>query len=468
MSGPLWTSAEAASATGGNAIGDWSIHGLSIDTRSLKEGDLFVPLKDIRDGHDFIPAAYEAGAGATLSERRIENAPALIVDDSLQALRDLAVAARNRSKAVRIAVTGSVGKTSVKEAIATICHASGKSHKSIKSFNNHWGVPLTLAGMPKVTQYGIFELGMNHAGELADLSPLVRPDVAIITKIAPVHLAHFASVDAIADAKAEIFEGMTVGGTAILNADDDYFERLSKKAKAKGLKIISVGMAEGADVHISNPVVTASGVTAKLSLAGKVHKLKVAIPAPHWIFNGACSVAASYAAGISPAISLKALAKLKPMSGRGETFKTKVNGKAVTIIDESYNANPESMRAAIAGLSQQAGRARKIAVLGAMGELGKDEIKMHAELSEPLVEAGVSRVVTTGECMRALRGALPQSLRAAFARDYDTALEALKDEVQDGDFILVKGSNAAGLGKLVAAVKSPINQSQTNQTKGQG
>lgn len=454
MSAPLWTSAEAAAATGGVAVGEWDIHGLSIDTRSLKEGDLFVPLKDIRDGHDFVPAAYEAGAGAAISERRIENAPALIVDDSLQALRNLAVAARNRSKAVRIAVTGSVGKTSVKEAIASICEASGKSHKSIKSFNNHWGVPLTLAGMPKNTQYGVFELGMNHAGELADLSPLVRPDVAVITKIAPVHLAHFASVEAIADAKAEIFEGMTVGGTAILNADDDFFERLSAKAKTKGLKIVSVGTAKGADIHISNPVVTASGVKAKLSMGGKTHVLNVAIPAPHWIFNGACSVAAAHAAGISPAASLKALAKLKPMPGRGETFKTQLGGKSVTIIDESYNANPESMRAAIAGLAYQAGPARKIAVLGAMGELGKNEIAMHADLSGPLVEAGVMRVITTGECMRALRGALPQSLRAAFARDYDFALEALKDEVEDGDFVLVKGSNAAGLGKLVAGIRN--------------
>jgi len=454
MSMPLWTSSEAAIATGGTAIGEWTIHGLSIDTRSIKAGDLFVPLKDIRDGHDFIPAAYEAGAAATLSERLIEGAPALIVEDSLQALRDMALAARNRSKAVRIAVTGSVGKTSVKEAIAAICKTSGKSHKSIKSFNNHWGVPLTLAGMPQDTEYGVFELGMNHAGELADLSPLVRPDVVVITKIAPVHLAHFKNVEEIADAKAEIFDGMIVGGTAILNADDDYFERLSSQAKAEGLKIISVGEAKDADVRITDPVVKASGVSATLSIAGKPHELKIAIPAPHWIFNGACSTAAAYAAGITPAVSLKALAKLKPMPGRGETFEAKIGGKFVTIIDESYNANPESMRAAIAGLTHQAGSARKIAVLGAMGELGKDEIDMHAALSGPLVEAGVSRIITTGECMRALRGAVPQSMRAAFTQDYKSALKALEDEVQDGDFVLVKGSNSAGLGKLVAAIKN--------------
>jgi len=454
MRNAIWTSTEAAIATGGTAVGDWAIHGLSIDTRSLKVGDLFVPLKDVRDGHEFIPAAYEAGAGAVISERLIEGVPALAVEDSLQALRDLAVAARNRSKAVRIAVTGSVGKTSVKEAIAAICRTSGKYHKSIKSFNNHWGVPLTLAGMPQETQYGVFELGMNHKGELADLSPLVRPDVAVITKIAPVHLAFFDSVEEIADAKAEIFEGMVVGGTAVLNADDAYFERLSEKAKAKGLTIVSVGQAKHADVHISDPVVKASGVSAKLSIAGKSYSLKVAIPAPHWIFNGACSIAAARAAGISPAASLKVLAKLKPMPGRGEAFKAKLAGKSVTIIDESYNANPESMQAAIAGLSNQAGNSRKIAVLGAMGELGKDEIAMHAALAEPLIEAGVDRIITTGECMRALRGAVPRNMRGAFVRDHEFALQELMEEVQNGDFVLVKGSNSAGLGKLVAKIKS--------------
>jgi len=222
----LWTSSEAAVATGGKIIGDWSVSDLSIDTRSLTEGDLFVPLKDVRDGHDFIPMAYEKGAGAVISERPIENVPALIVKDSVQALRNMAIASRNRSKAIRIAVTGSVGKTSLKEAIATICEASGETHKSQKSFNNHWGVPFTLAAMRQTTKYGIFEVGMNHRGELADLSPIIRPDIAIITKIAPAHLAFFENVEEIADAKAEIFDGMVVGGTAILNRDDTFFEHL--------------------------------------------------------------------------------------------------------------------------------------------------------------------------------------------------------------------------------------------------
>ena len=181
----LWTHFDAAKATGGTAIGTWSVGALSIDTRSIGPGDLFVPLKDIRDGHDFIPMAYEKGAGAVISEHEITDAPALIVKDSLKALEGLAIAARKRSGAKRIAVTGSVGKTSVKEMIAHICRAAGNTHASIKSFNNHWGVPLTLAGMPQDTKYGVFEMGMNHEGELAALTQIVRPHIAIITKIAP-------------------------------------------------------------------------------------------------------------------------------------------------------------------------------------------------------------------------------------------------------------------------------------------
>jgi len=449
----LWTSSEAAVATGGKVIGDWSVSDLSIDTRSLTEGDLFVPLKDVRDGHDFIPMAYEKGAGAVISERPIENVPALIVKDSVQALRNMAIASRNRSKAIRIAVTGSVGKTSLKEAIATICEASGETHKSQKSFNNHWGVPFTLAAMRQTTKYGIFEVGMNHRGELADLSPIIRPDIAIITKIAPAHLAFFENVEEIADAKAEIFDGMVVGGTAILNRDDTFFEHLSAKAKSKGLHVLSVGEADGSDVQIKAVKHMASGVSADLHIKGQTHKMSVKIPGPHWVFNGACAVTAAYAAGIKPAIAVKALAKLKPLAGRGETLKVKLAGKHVTLIDDSYNANPESMRAAIAGLAHQAGKSRKITVLGDMFELGKNEVDLHAALAEPLTQAGVSRVITTGECMRALRGAIPRYMRAAWARDYHMALDALEHEVEDGDFILVKGSNSVGLGKLVADIK---------------
>jgi len=448
----LWTSSEIAAATGGLVMGNWAVSGLSIDTRSIQEGELFVPLKDVRDGHDFIPMALEKGAGAVFSEHPIENVPAVKVKDSVAALRDLAIAARERSKAKRIAITGSVGKTSLKEAIARICEADGKTHKSQKSFNNHWGVPLTLASMPKETEYGVFELGMNHAGELADLSPIVSPDICVITKIAPAHLAHFANVDAIAAAKAEIFEGLARGGTAVLNADDDYFEFLSKAARAKGAKIVTFGEAESADFRVTNVEMKNGGISARLTTDDQSYDMNLQMAGRHWAVNGACAVAAAVTAGVPVKRALKALSGLKPMTGRGEAFTASSGGIAFTVIDESYNANPESMRAAIAAMQNRTA-GRKIVVLGDMYELGADELRLHADLAGPLVEAGIARVIVTGESMRALRGALPRGMRGAWAQDWESALGALEQELQNGDLVLVKGSNATGLGKLVAKIK---------------
>lgn len=451
MSKSLWTSADAAAATGGKAVGAWAISGLSIDTRSLQPGDLFVPLKDARDGHDFIPQARDADAGAVLSERIEEAEPALIVDDTLGALRDLAVAARNRSDAKRIAVTGSVGKTSLKEAIAAICETQGQTHKSLKSFNNHWGVPLTLAAMPRETQYGVFEAGMNHAGELADLSPLIAPDIAVITKIAPAHLAHFENVDAIAAAKAEIFEGAAKGGIAILNADDDYYDYLSGRAKDRGLTVMSFGEHADAHVRICNARTAPAHISADLIVGGDSYELNMSLDGAHWISNAACAVAATFAAGIDPSVAVKALAGFGALQGRGERLVIRLDDKTVTIIDESYNANPESMRASISALETAAGR--KLAVLGDMFELGSDELSHHAALAAPLEAAGVSRVIVAGECMRALRGALPRAMRGPWAADATHALTALQNELQDGDTVLIKGSNATGLYGLVAQLK---------------
>ncbi|NNE58644.1 MAG: UDP-N-acetylmuramoyl-tripeptide--D-alanyl-D-alanine ligase [Hellea sp.] len=452
MTAQLWTSEEAAKATGGEAKGDWTISGLSIDTRSLEWGDLFVPIKDARDGHDFIPNARAGGAAAVISENPNEQAPALIVKDSVQAMRDLGVAARKRSKAKRIAVTGSVGKTSLKEAIAVICGSVGRTHKSIKSFNNHWGVPLTLARMPKDTEYGVFEVGMNHAGELADLSPLIAPQIAVITKIAPAHLAHFKNVGAIAEAKAEIFEGLAVGGAAILNRDDDYFDFLAKAASKKDAAIISFGAHKDASVRIEGAKSEAGRQSADLVIDGESYALSLPLDGAHWIENAACAVAACLAAGINPEKSVAALRGFRALPGRGEAIDVKIDGKLFTLIDDSYNANPESMKAAIETLSSRAS-GRKIAVLGDMFELGKDELDLHAALSVPLIEADVSRVIFTGECMRALKGALPRQMRGAWVRNWEGAYEALRHELSDGDTVLIKGSNATGLSQLVAAIR---------------
>jgi len=452
MTNKLWTSEEAAAATGGEAKGSWMAGGLSIDTRSLAWGDLFVPLKDVRDGHDFIPAARAAGASAVISENPNEQAPALIVDDSLKAMRALAVAARKRSSAKRIAVTGSVGKTSLKEAISVICMAAGRTHKSQKSFNNHWGVPLSLAAMPPDTDYGVFEVGMNHAGELADLSPLIEPDVAIITKIAPAHLAFFKNVDAIAAAKAEIFEGLPEGGVAVLNRDDKYFEYLSDAAQKKQAKIVSFGEHPESSFCIANTVLGTGVINADIHHGDKSYKLMLPLDGAHWVQNAACAIAASHAGGIDIETAIKALAGFRALPGRGEAIDVKLDGKVFTLIDDSYNANPESMGAAIQTLGCRA-TGRKLAVLGDMFELGKDELKLHAKLADPLIAADVVRVVFLGECMRALKGALPRKMRGVWARDWEAALAALREELKDGDTVLIKGSNATGLGKLVAAIR---------------
>ncbi len=452
MSNILWTSKDAAEATGGDVRGDWNAGGLSIDTRSLEWGDMFIPLKDKRDGHDFIPQARAAGAAVVMSENPDELAPALIVDDAMNALRGMAGFARDRSDAKRIAVTGSVGKTSLKEAIAAICASEGATHKSQKSFNNHWGVPLTLATMPQSTEFGVFETGMNHAGELTDLSAIVKPHVAVITKIAPAHLAHFESVDAIAQAKAEIFSGMADEGIVVLNADDDYFAYLSEQAKSVGARLVTFGEHEKSDFRISNKKISAGRVSATLHFDGTENDLTLPVDGEHWIMNGACAVASAHSLGVSIEASLSALKCFRALPGRGDIVDVRLDGKVVTLMDDSYNANPESMRAAIAALNARAAQ-RKIAVLGDMFELGKDELDLHAALAEPLQSAGVSRVIFVGECMRALKGALPQTMRGAWARDWEAALDALKSEIQDGDTILVKGSNATGLGRLVAAIR---------------
>jgi len=446
----LWTASSAASATGGEAVGEWSVSGLSIDTRSLQEGDLFIPLQAQRDGHDFIPQALEAGAGAVISSKGKQAAPALLVKDSEKALSDLAISARRRSKTLRIGVTGSVGKTSVKEALAVMFAQFGVTHKSQKSFNNHWGVPLTLASMPKSTDYGIFEMGMNHAGELTALSDLVQPDIALITTVTGAHQAHFKDEAAIADAKAEIMSGLVDEGTLILNGDNPHSDAIAKKAKALGKTVLTFGHGD-CDISIVTAQTHADGSNTRLRINYQQYDVTLLVPGEHWIANGAACMAVAYAAGIDLRKAAMALRKVSAVSGRGDYHALELDGRDFTLIDESYNANPASMRAAIAAAGLKSGR--KIAILGDMGELGKDELDLHAALAEPLEAAGFERVIVTGECMRALRGALPRKMRGEWVRDGEAALEALKAELEDGDIVLIKGSNTAGLGQICETLK---------------
>ncbi|WP_017930980.1 UDP-N-acetylmuramoyl-tripeptide--D-alanyl-D-alanine ligase [Robiginitomaculum antarcticum] len=420
----LWTSHEAAAATGGKITGPWTVSGLSIDTRTICEGDLFVPLKDVRDGHDFIPMALEKGAAAVISERAIADVPALRVNDAILALRDLARASRERCLAKRIAVTGSVGKTSVKEMLGAALAPSGPTHKSIKSYNNHWGVPLMMAAMPRDTQYAVLEAGMNHAGELSDLSGLIAPDIAIITKIAPAHLEFFESVDHIAAAKAEIFDGMAKGGVAILNADDSYFDYLSSEAKAKGLTVVGVHAAD---------------FKGGLKLSGAHNRM-----------NAALVMAAVKAASGDRKQARAVLSKLTPPAGRGERFTANLAGHKFTVIDESYNANPVSVAAAISAVS---GQGRKIAVIGDMLELGTQSVQLHAGLAKALIDAGFSQVITVGQHSQALADALPEKYHATHLADKSGVITALKSIIKDNDSVLLKASNSVGLGSVIKELR---------------
>lgn len=445
----LWTSDAAAKATGGEAVSDWQATGLSIDTRTLQPGDLFIPLKDVRDGHEFIPTAYERGAAAVISEKQTNGKPALLVKDALHALEDLARSKRQIAR--RVAVTGSVGKTSVKEMIACICRAAGKTHASVKSYNNHWGVPLTMAGMPDDTEYGVFEMGMNHAGELDALSKIVEPHIAVITKIAPAHLAHFDSLDEIAAAKSEVFNGVFENGVAIVPDQSGYMD-LFKKAIANktGVKLVSFGSSENADARIISTIPTMSGSLSKLVIAGQEIELSLPVIGSHWVENAACALLSSHCLGVNLEIAANALKCMDKIPGRGEVHSIDVKGKSIKLIDESYNANPESMRAAISALGLYAGR--KIAVLGDMLELGDAEDELHAGLCGHVINHGVDLVLSCGSRMRALDDVLPNSLNAGWSEGHEAAFSELLAIIQDGDVVMIKGSNASGMSKIVAAL----------------
>lgn len=444
----LWTSADIAQATGGAETVPFEAMGLSIDTRSLVKGDLFVPLRDARDGHDFIEAAAKAGAAGTLSEIDVD-VPSIKVEDTMQALRALGRAGRDRSTAHRIAVTGSVGKTSVKDALAVMLAAFGETHKSARSFNNHLGVPITLATLPLSAEFAVFETGMNHAGELTDLSTQVSPKIALITNVAGAHQANFESIEAIADAKAEIRHGLADDGVLILNADNDYTPRI--RDQATDHRVMTFGTSDDCDVTIVASNHHASGGNVRLRVDGQQIDVTLAVSGQHWDHNAAACIAVAHALGLDLRKAARALRQVRASDGRGDTHEVSIDGKSVTLIDESYNANPTSMRAAISAAALHSGR--KIAVLGDMYELGPDELAQHAALAGPLEAAGFARVLTVGECMRALRGALPQAMRALQADTIDLIAESLHDEVQDGDVLLIKGSNATGLGRLATRLK---------------
>ncbi len=479
MSEALWTIDAMAKAMNASRAGDLpaAISGLSIDTRTVKPGEAFFAIKgDARDGHDFVPAALKAGAGVAVVAERFaksfgNDAPLLIVPDVLDGLRDLARAARVRSQAKIIAVTGSVGKTSTKEALRIALSRDGETHASVASYNNHWGVPLSLARCPQSARYAVFEVGMNHAGEIEPLTRLLRPHVAIITTIEPVHLEHLGSIEAIADAKAEIFLGLEPGGAAVLNRDNPQYDRLARAAKgAKVERIVSFGEHAEADAQLINCALQPDGSTVHARILGHDVTYKLGAPGRHLVQNSLAVLAAAALTGADLALAALAFAGLQPAAGRGTRITLEWPGGKALLIDESYNANPASMRAALALLGQAeiGPRGRRIAVLGDMLELGPQGAALHAALAENVVQEDVDLVYCCGPLMRALWEALPTGRRGGYA-EASAALEPqILAALQPGDTLMVKGSNGSRMGSIVKALESRFHRVAVASASAQG
>ena len=455
----LWRADEALRATGGALAGgdDWRASGVSIDTRTLEPGDLFVALKDVRDGHEFLAQAFVSGACAAMisDPAKAEGlGPTLVVNDVLDGLRRLGEAARDRSGAKRIAVTGSVGKTSTKEALAACLAASGATHRSIKSYNNHWGVPLTLARMPRQTAFGVFEIGMNHRGEILPLSQLVRPHAALVTAIAPAHVENLGSLEAIADEKGDVYAGLEPGAQ---------HSRPTKRRTRAASSPPPNAMAQPSFVSAATPGAKRgclrfdmddSGANAEADILGRIIRYRVGVEGAHWALNSVAALAAADVVGADLDAAAHALEHLRAFDGRGVAAKVKAPFGEFMVVDDAYNANPASMAAAFATLAARRTGAggRRIAALGDMLELGPDERAYHAGLAEPLDKAGVDLVFAAGPRMAALMEALPPSRRGGYAENADALIPIIAGSLRAGDVVLVKGSNGSKMSRVVNAL----------------
>ncbi len=450
----LWTSAAIAAAAGGTVSGDFVVNGVAFDSREIGAGDLFVAMPGTEyDGHRFVDGAFAKGAAGAIVSQPIAH-PNILVADTAAALNALGVASRERTTARVAGITGSVGKTGTKEALAAALARTPdvRVHRSVKSYNNHTGVPLSLARMPVDSDYAVFEMGMNHAGEIGALTQLVRPHVALVTAVAAVHLEFFASVEGIADAKGEIFEGLEPGGTAIIPFDSPYRDRLIAAAKPYAAHILTFGSGAGADVRARDVIDNGDSSTVTAALPGVELCLTIGQPGAHWVSNGLAVLAAVHALGADLGVAALALADLESLPGRGARHDIRVGNGTALVLDESYNANPTSMRATLAVLAREHGR--KVAVLGAMGELGADSDALHAGLANDVVAAGVEIALLVGAAMTPLAGALEGRTEVRHVADAATADAALVTFIAPGDAILVKGSNSVGLSALVASLKS--------------
>lgn len=462
MSAVLWTCEDVVAATGGEAQGaQWTASGVSIDSRTIEAGDLFVAIiGENSDGHAHVEGALKKGAAAALvseaSDAMRHAGSLVVVPDTLDALNALGRAARARTNAKIVAVTGSVGKTGTKDALRFILAEQGATHASAASYNNLWGVPLSLARMPADTRFGILEVGMNHPGEITPLAKLVEPFAALITTVEAVHMAFFNSVEEIADAKGEIFDGLQKGGVAILNRDNPHFERLRARAEASGAgRIISFGEHEAADAHLEKLALKENCSCVSATICGQAVTYKLAVPGRHIVMNSLAMLAVVHALGADLALAALAMANLKAPKGRGERHRVSAPLGDFIVIDESYNANPASMRAAIDALGQAKpeGRGRRIAVIGDMLEIGATSIEMHRGLAASIKAAGIDLVFACGPHMRELFKALPATAQGIYAENSTELEPALREAVRPGDIVMVKGSLGSRMGPVVEMLK---------------
>lgn len=459
MMPPLHTIDAILAATGGMTELDpaMPINSVSIDSREIGPDALFVAIRGDRfDGHDFVDKALANGAVAALvSEGRGDGERRIVVPDALEGLRDIAASARTRSRAVVVGVTGSVGKTTTKEAIRTVFEAAGQTHASIKSFNNHWGVPLMLARFPGAAQFGVFEMGMSGPDEIRPLAQLVRPHIAVITTIAPAHLEAFGSLDGIARAKAEIFAGLEPDGTALLNADHAQLGVLLDEASAAGVgNIVTYGEARGADWRIVDVQLLADRSFATIEHDGQRHALVLNVPGRHMIANATAALAVAHLVGVETPVALRALAGFGAQPGRGQRLTLGPLERPLLLIDESYNANTASMTAALDTFAAQAAPGgRKVVILGDMLELGEQSARLHSSLAPAVTASGAERIYLVGAGMAALAGALGRGRVAAHAQTAAEMADIVLNDLAYGDAVMVKGSNGVGLAAIVEMVR---------------
>jgi len=454
----LWTWDEATAATGGMCTTYWSATGVSIDTRTLQEGDLFVALSDVRDGHDFVAQALEKGAAAALVSYVPEGvsieAPLVMVPDVLKALEDMGRYARNRMDGKVIGVTGSVGKTGTKEMLRTALTGQGNVHAAEKSYNNHWGVPLTLARMPRETDFAVIEIGMNHPGEITPLAQMADLDVAVVTTVAPVHLASFSGIEEIAHAKAEIFDGLKKDGTAVLNADIETLPILLEAAQKITSNIVKFGVADTADFQMTGAFVFDTSTKVVFDLFGQKVEFSLAAPGVHLGMNSLAVLAACDAVLDDLRGCIKNLASWTAPSGRGarETIDLAQGGQ-IELVDESYNANPTSMAATLDVLGHRDVAGRKIAIIGDMLELGPTEVALHRQVAQLETVARIDHIHCVGPLMKACFEALPQEKQGVWAQTSDALADEIGALITAGDTVMVKGSLGTKLAKVVDAIR---------------